>query len=467
MVEPRKRRIRVAIYCRISLATHGDQVKVKRQEKLCRRMADRLGWDVVCVYSDNNRSAWQRNRKREGWDSMLLAIEAGGVDAVIVYHGDRLIRQPWDLETLLTLADGRGIRLASPSGTRDLDNSDHRYQLRLDVAAACRESDRISQRTQDAHADRAEHGVVKAGGYRAFGYKRSGKVKDAEAVEYRDAVARVLSGESKSSIIRDWNLRGVLTTPGNPWTDRAFAKMLRSPRYAGLSSYKGEVVGKGKWKALIDQDSWEALQAKLGAIADRYGAARPSSTSKYLLSGIAVHQLCLTPLKVHHDTRPDQLAYQCPDRECGHRVRRKMSSLDEYVIGFVLRRLSEPKMWARIDASKADNSASVKLKALRERREQVEAEFAEEEGRSPALLGGILRKLDERIEAARALVAQRETVHVLDGCRDMTREQWDALPITRRRALVRELVEVEVLPSRRGKVFDPDSVKLTPIRVKV
>jgi site-specific DNA recombinase len=467
MVDTRNRRIRAVIYCRISLATHDDKVKVRSQEKRCRKLAKRLGWDVGRVYCDNNKSAWRRDRLRPDWDAMLLAIEAGDVEAVIIYHGDRLIRQPWDLEKLLNLAEGRGIHLASPTGTRNLDNADDRYHLRLDVAHACKESDNISRRASDTHAERAAKGIPRRGGYRPFGYRRSGKVVVTEAAEYRDAVARLLAGESKSSIMRDWNTRGVLTTPGNAWSYGAFAKVMTSPRYAGQSVYKGEVVGKGKWKPLIDADSWEALQAKVGAIAERYGPAAPVSESKYLLSGIAVHQLCMTPMRVHHDTRPDQLGYRCADRECGNRVRRNMRSLDEFVIGFVLRRLSDPRLWARIEISRADNSASVKLKALRERKEQVEAEFAEEEGRSPALLGGILRKLDAQIEAARELVAQRQTVHVLDGCRDMTREQWDALPVTRCRALVRELVTVEVLPSRRGKVFDPESVVVRSVKVKV
>src|SRR3954462_2081666 len=110
------RRLRVAIYCRISLARHGDTVKVERQEEDCRALCDRLGWDAVEVFVDPNRSAWLRNRKRPGWDAMLQDIGAGRFDAIVVYHGDRLIRQPWDLEMLLRIADEKGIRLASPTG---------------------------------------------------------------------------------------------------------------------------------------------------------------------------------------------------------------------------------------------------------------------------------------------------------------------------------------------------------------
>ncbi|KAB1141601.1 hypothetical protein F7R91_31780 [Streptomyces luteolifulvus] len=54
------------------------------------------------------------------------------------------MRQPFDLERLLSVAESRGIRIASPSGARDLDNPDDRFILRIEVAQACRESDNTS-----------------------------------------------------------------------------------------------------------------------------------------------------------------------------------------------------------------------------------------------------------------------------------------------------------------------------------
>jgi site-specific DNA recombinase len=70
---------RAAIYCRISSARDEDQTGVDRQERLCREVAERLGLVVVpeCVFVDNNRSAWQRNRHRLGWDGLLEAVRAG------------------------------------------------------------------------------------------------------------------------------------------------------------------------------------------------------------------------------------------------------------------------------------------------------------------------------------------------------------------------------------------------------
>jgi DNA invertase Pin-like site-specific DNA recombinase len=98
--------VRAAIYCRISLARIGDTVKVDEQELICRKLAIQRGWYVADqhVYKDNAKSAWRPDRKRPGWDAMLQAVERHEIDAIIVYHGDRLIRAPRDIEDLIDLS---------------------------------------------------------------------------------------------------------------------------------------------------------------------------------------------------------------------------------------------------------------------------------------------------------------------------------------------------------------------------
>jgi site-specific DNA recombinase len=95
---------------------------VDRQERLCREVAARLGLITAPggALVDNNRSAWQRNRDRPGWTALLEAIRAGRVRHVIVYHPDRLMRQPGDLEQLLILSEEHDITLHGQANRRDL-----------------------------------------------------------------------------------------------------------------------------------------------------------------------------------------------------------------------------------------------------------------------------------------------------------------------------------------------------------
>ncbi|MEU0437660.1 recombinase family protein [Streptomyces sp. NPDC006290] len=142
-----------AIYCRISHTKDEDQTGVDRQERICREIAERLqlGVESAHIYVDNNRSAWQRNRnrKRLGWEEMLQAMADGEIRHIIVYHPDRLMRQPKDLAELLSIADDKRVLLHGEANRRDLSDPDDRFILRIEVAHACRSSDDASRRLKD------------------------------------------------------------------------------------------------------------------------------------------------------------------------------------------------------------------------------------------------------------------------------------------------------------------------------
>ncbi|MFF7966685.1 recombinase family protein [Streptomyces sp. NPDC007903] len=175
---------RPCFYGRLSFAPDGSVEKVERQEADGRSMGERLGWPpFCCVYVDNSRSAWQRNRNRPDWDRMLATMDATEAhlvpgdskadhvhDGIMVYHGDRLIRQPYDLELLLNLADQRHVPLASVSGVRNLASPDDRFILRIEAAQACRQSDDTSRRVRRGLLANAQKGRMKWGGVRTFGW---------------------------------------------------------------------------------------------------------------------------------------------------------------------------------------------------------------------------------------------------------------------------------------------------------
>src|SRR6185312_16467373 len=146
------------------------------------------------VFVDNNRSAWRRSRKRPGWDALLAAIRAGRVRHVLVYHPDRLMRQPRDLEELLTLSDEHDLTLHGQANRRDLSDPDDRFFLRIEVAHSCRSSDDTSRRLRDALEDRARAGRPHASARRAYGYAPGGMaiVGEEAAVVVREIFARYL-----------------------------------------------------------------------------------------------------------------------------------------------------------------------------------------------------------------------------------------------------------------------------------
>ncbi|MFJ8020439.1 recombinase family protein [Streptomyces sp. NPDC096311] len=83
---------------------------------------------------DSNRSAWQRNRKRPGWEEALRAMGDGEIRRVVIYHPDRLMRQPKDLEEPLSTADDKRVLPHGEAYRRDLSDPDDRFILRIEVA---------------------------------------------------------------------------------------------------------------------------------------------------------------------------------------------------------------------------------------------------------------------------------------------------------------------------------------------
>ncbi len=216
-----------------------------RQERLCREVAERLGLVIVsgAVFVDNNRSAWQRNRLRPGWNALLEAIRAGHV---IVYHPDRLMRQPRDLEEFLTLSEEHDITLHGQANRRDLSDVDDRFFLRIEVAHACRSSDDTSRRLRDALEDRARDGRPHSSGQRPYGYAGDAvTIIEHEAVIVREVYAWYLEGASPGLIARELDERGEVTVSGKPWQPYAVRSVLASRHVTGIRVFRGQEVGEG------------------------------------------------------------------------------------------------------------------------------------------------------------------------------------------------------------------------------
>lgn len=282
-----------AIYCRISHANDDDQTGVERQEGICREVADRLGLivDEDQVFVDNNRSAWQRKRKRPGWDALLAEAGKGRVRHVLTYHPDRLMRQPRDLEELLQIADDHDITLHGQANRRDLADPDDRFFLRIEVAHACRSSDDTSRRLIDSMIDRVQDGRPHTG-RRRYGYDKTGTVivpEEAEVV--REIFTRYLDGVSPVQLAKELYERGQKTAEGRDWNASRVRDLLDNRHVAGIRVFRGEEVGDGEWPAIIDRGMWlEAQERRAYRAAKWTHGKRP--TRFYLLRGVVTCTGC-------------------------------------------------------------------------------------------------------------------------------------------------------------------------------
>ncbi len=185
--------MRAAIYTRISNDSGGKEAGVKRQETDCRSLVKGEGWDLAGVWTDNDRSA--TSGPREQYQALLSDVEAGHVDAIVVWHIDRLYRRPAELEGLIDLVEAGslpgGVRTVM-AGDLDLNTASGRLVTRLLTSVSKAEVERTQERLVAMNRDAAARGR-RVGGRRAFGYETDGITeRPEEAAEYRTLVDRFM-----------------------------------------------------------------------------------------------------------------------------------------------------------------------------------------------------------------------------------------------------------------------------------
>lgn len=441
------------IYVRISSDPTGRALGVARQEKACRERAEALGWRVAQVYTDNDVSA-STGKRRPAYEQMLAALEAGTVNAVIVWDLDRLTRRPIEIEHFIDLADRKGIALASVGGDVDLATDNGRMFARIKGAVARAEVERKSARQKAANDQRADNGLPPAG-RRAFGYTSDGLgLVEEEAAEFRAAADALLAGSSLSAIVRGMCTRGVGTTAGNAWKPTELRRVLVNPRHAGLRVHRGEVVGEGTWPAIIDVDTHRAVVAVLSD-PSRHRAGRPR---RYLLTRVARCGVCGGT--IYGVMEPRGPLYYCQTRS---HVARRAERIDEYVEGLVVARLSQPDA-ASLFAAPARQGDADALRAeerqLRARLDGLAEAYAVGEIDRLALAAGT-RRLNTRLEVVTAELTSMlmiPTIVPLVGVDDVA-EVWSSLEVEQRREIIGVLMDVTIEPAGRGaRSFDPDTV---------
>ena len=408
-----------AIYCRISKTTDEDQTGVDRQERICRDVAERLRLQIASgkAYVDNNRSAWQRDRKREGWDALLESIRAGEVSHVIAYHPDRLMRQPADLEELLRLADEHHVTLHGQAGGRDLSDPDDRFILRIEVAHACRSSDDTSRRVGDKLAERAREGKPHTG-KRRFGYDATGtKIIESEAEIVRWIYVQFLKGKTAFWIMTRLNERGIPTALGKKWARETVLSLLDSHHVAGLRVFRGEEIGPGTWPAIIPVGMFrEAQQRRAYRSAQTLASmARRGKGRFYALRSLVWCTAC--GMRMHGGSNNGRPTYQCgAEKKDGTTCRRRISArvLEGFASDAAIAALTRLDVSGREPAAVFSAQDADAIEADQEMLTEAARMWAKKEittGEYQAMR----REIEERIKSAQRKAIVRPTVEVLQG----------------------------------------------------
>jgi site-specific DNA recombinase len=439
-----------AIYARISHDPSGERLGVQRQEADCLEESKRRGWSVAQIYVDDDLSAFDTKKPRPEYQRLLSDIQLGQRDGVMIWRLDRLHRQPRELEEFIVLCDKHQVALATVTGDVDLATSQGRLLARAWGAFAAHECDVRSERQKRANLERARRGLL-SGQRRPYGYKDDCRtVIAAEATVIKEAAARVLRGESLRSVCADFNRRRIPTARRTLWQGQCLSKMLANPRLAGWSTYYGDVVGKGTWKAILTRGRSDRLRATL---ADPARLSRDGPKRCRLLTGVLRCGRCGGRMAGARDQRKTP-RYECtkrPDRKSCGRVSIHTGDLDASFLDQAFERLDSDALPATLERGQLNDAKWRKAKSeldaaegrLRSMARDYAAEFLtrqEWQSARPVLLA--------RVNAARAALRQDRVENVVSefvGDSEQLRRTWDDLPPSRQRAIVTALVEEVVI----------------------
>jgi len=445
-----------AIYARISDDREGLALGVARQLRDCHALAREREWPVLGEYVDNDSSAYRGGRRPE-YRRLIGDIADGVVDALVVWHLDRLHSQPSELEEFFQVIDqAGGLALASVSGAYDLSTSDGQFHARILGAVARKESDDKSRRIRRKHMELAEAGRVSGGGSRPFGFEADRiTVRPAEAAIIRDLAARFLAGESLYSLLASLNEHEVRTSTGGPWSHTSLRRLLRSARISGRRDHRGRITATAVWPPIISTTDSDRIRAVL----DDPKRRRTRPSRRYLLAGglLRCHR-CGAPMisRPRQDGAP---RYICPTGRltpsCGGTFI-MAEPVDELIVEAVFYRLDTPEVHRALSAAGETEAESALETAIAEDQEQLD-ELAAMYGRrefSAREWAAARRVIEDRIATARRRLhgAHRSLALTRDfPSQTQLRRTWPTLPLGRQQAIVATILDHATIgPAVRG-----------------
>ncbi|GAB3349991.1 recombinase family protein [Modestobacter lapidis] len=449
--------LRSAIYARQSLDRTGEGAAVDRQIADCQRIADQRGWVVVETITDNDMSA-STGKPRPGYQRLLSLMRGRSVDAIVVWHVDRLTRRLVDLEEVISICEATGVRLATVTGDIDLGTDTGRMLARILASVARGEVERKGVRQRRANEQRASAGRM---GWtrRPFGYDRQDGeivVVDLEAKALERAAEMVLAGDTLAAGVRMLDEQELTTTAGKAWNVTSLRRALLNPRYAGRVTYNGADVTAGTWPVILPTDVQERLGERLRDVQRR---VQQGTDPKFLLSGLARCGRCeavmfASPMGVQGKRWQ---AYRCT--ACY--LSRRLDLVDEVVEAVIVARLSQPDAAALFVEDEDVPALRAECAELRTRRDDLAALLADGllsasavRDRSQQLTSRI-NDLEDRISR----VLGESPITALADSEDVL-TAWETMPLRDRKQVVDLLMAVTILPAGKGHRFSPDQVQV-------
>lgn len=472
-----------AIYVRISSDKTTEKAGVTRQRKDCQALADRLGWNVVEVFEDNDISA-HSGKPRPAYRAMLDAARRREISGIIAWHTDRLHRRTVELEEFIHIVEDNSVQVQTvTAGDIDLTTASGRMYARTLGNLAQYEVDHAKERMKRAKGDAAAQGRYR-GGPRPYGFEPDGvTIRESEAEVIRWTTDAIIAGRSLRAVAREMNERGHFTagrqrkdgtyaSEPKPWMYNNLKDMLVRPRNAGhvhtgrADTGKVEITKAHAFEGIVTDDQWRAVFGMLTAPSRK---SSHGNTARHLGSGIyrcgreeCSSTLRAVPLGGTPSRKQERTwLYRCTEKA---HLSVSLAQTDKHVRQVVADLIRDPRVVA---AMTTDDDAATADRARREsltlRLAQFESDYTD-----GVIDGAMYQRATAKVKSDLAEVEDRmnhrlrETVSAdVLGASDPG-ATFLAAPIDVQRAIVATVVSVEVRPAPyKGAAWSSERLVIT------
>lgn len=460
------------------------------------------GWQCLEQrYDDGGYSGG--NMDRPALKRLLADIEAGKVDAVVVYKVDRLSRSLLDFARMMEVFDRHHVAFVSVTQQINSATSMGRLMLNVLLSFAQFEREIIGERARDKIAAARRKGKW-AGGHPILGYDIDPRalkliINEDEAAQVRAIFELYLQHEGLVAVIGELNRRGWVNKRwvtrkghvrgGKPFTKTSLHKLLSNVTYIGKVRHKNELHD-GEQAALIAPEIWQRVQVLLRKNG-RNGGALVRNQFGALLKGILRCVRCDCAMTPAHTTRNGTKRYRyyvctaaqkrgwhtCPSKSV------PAGEIEKFVVGQLRRIGHDPALRdATFAAACAQGHACVEELASERHGLERSVERWNAEIRTLVAAGATngstpditrLADLHERIRLAeRRSTEINEEIHALDGARVSEDEVasalssfdpvWETLTPREQARIVQLLVQRVDYDGAEGRVsitFQPSGIK--------
>lgn len=260
---------RAIIYLRVSTEEQVDNFSLGSQEEICRKEAEKKGYEIVQVFREEGRSA----KNILGRPVLISLLEYGRknknkVHALIVYRLDRISRQTADYLAIRKKLGENGITIISatePTG----DSPTEKLVETMLAGFAQLDNDIRSERARNGLRARFLSGLISGKPPIGYKFQSSFAVKDVETWDkVKDAWDLMATGTKSlaemGQIMTDWGLREIHGKKAHIIRPQTANRIFRLKFYMGIlvsSVYPEEVTG--QHVPMITEQQFYKVQAIL------------------------------------------------------------------------------------------------------------------------------------------------------------------------------------------------------------